>query len=99
MVAMRWGAHGYLAAGYRELLWQHGLIPVGNEALALPGVGATLSAPGGVVCQIVDVSGYATWDEVVERADEFIHSLYTAEKIEATRGVHFRRSLEERVGV
>ena len=80
----------YLQRGYRELLRQYGLIPVGNETLALPGVGATLSASGGAVRQIVDVPGYATWDEVVERADEFIHALYTAERIEAIRSAHCR---------
>ena len=80
----------YLQRGYRELLRQYGLIPMGNEASTPPAVGATLSAAPGPVRQIVEVPGYATWDEVVERSDEFIHALYTQERIEAIRSAHCR---------
>ena len=89
----------YLLRGYRELLRQYGLIPAGNETPTLPAVGATLSAQPEPVRQIVDVPGYATWDEVVERSDEFIHALYTPGRIEAIRSAHCRRPLEERVGI
>ena len=80
----------YLQRGYRELLRQYGLIPVSNEASTLPAVGAALSEPPGPVRQIVDLPGYATWNEVLERWDEFIHALYTPERIEEIRSVHCR---------
>ena len=89
----------YLLRGYRELLRQYGLVPVGTETATLPALGATLSAPSGSVRQIVDIPGYATWREVVERSDAFIHALYTPERIEGIRSAPCRRSLEERVGV
>ena len=82
----------YLLRGYRELLRQYGLIPAGNESPALLAPAATLSAFPGPGRHIVDVPGYATWDEVVERSDEFIHALYTSERIEAIRGAHCRNT-------
>jgi putative transposase len=78
----------YLLRGYRELLRQYGLVPVGNETPALPAGGATLSAPLGAARQIVDVPEYTTWDQVVERSDKFIRALYTPERIESIRSVH-----------
>ena len=87
----------YLLRGYRELLRQYGLIPAGNESPALLAPGATLSASPGPVRHIVDVPGYATWDEVVERSDEFIHALYTSERIEAIRGAHCRNTSTQRI--
>jgi hypothetical protein len=89
----------YLLRGYRELLRQYGLIPVGNEASGLPVLGGTPSVPPISVRQMVDVPGYATWDDVVERSGEFIHALYSPERIEAIRSAHCRGQAEERLGV
>lgn len=89
----------YLLRGYRELLRQYGLIPVGNENSGLPAFGGPLSAPAVPTRQIVDLPGYATWDDVVERSDEFIHALYSADRIEAIRSTHCRGTSEGRVGL
>lgn len=89
----------YLMRGYRELLRQYGLIPVASETPELPALGATLTAASGPPRQIVDIPGYATWDEVVERSEEFIHTLYSLERIEAIRSAHCRNASLERVGM
>ena len=72
--------------GYRELLRQYGLIPAANDATEAALVGAPLCAAPGPVRQIVDLPGYASWDEVLGRADEFIQALYSQDRIEVILG-------------
>jgi putative transposase len=90
----------YLMRGYRELLRQYGLIPVGSEAPEPPTFGATVCAPSGPARQIVDIPGYARWEEIVERSEEFIRILYSPERIEAIRNAHCRNgnASVERIG-
>src|SRR5581483_7209887 len=67
----------YLMRGYRELLRQYGLIPAANDATGPTPVGAPLCTAPGPVRQVVDLPGYATWEEVLKRSDEFIRALYS----------------------
>jgi putative transposase len=76
----------YLMRGYRELLRQYGLIPAANDATEGALVGAPLCSAPGPVRQIVDLPGYASWDEVLGRADEFIQALYSQERVEVILG-------------
>jgi putative transposase len=71
----------YLMRGYRELLRQYGLVPAANDQKDPMLVGAPLCAAPGPVRQVVDLPGYATWEEVVKRSDEFIRALYSQERI------------------
>ena len=89
----------YLMRGYRELLRQYGLVPVGIEMPEPPTLGATLCTSSGQTRQIIDVPGYATWEDVVERSGEFIHTLYSPERIEAIRSTHCRNTKTERSGM
>lgn len=90
----------YLMRGYRELLRQYGLIPVSTETPEPPTLGAAVCASSsGPARQIVDVPGYATWEEVVERSGEFILTLYSPDRIEAIRSAHCRNVKGERFGV
>ncbi len=66
----------YLTRGYRELLRQYGLIPVGSDAEEFPTVCAT--AP---THKIIDVCGFMTWDDVSGRGSEFIRAVYSAERV------------------
>lgn len=77
--------------GYHKLLRQYGLIPVGNEASEPAVLGAASSADSGTARQIVDAPDFATWDEVVERSDEFILKLYSPRRVEAIWNAHCRR--------
>jgi hypothetical protein len=85
--------------GYRELLRQYGLIPAANDVADPATVGAPLCAAPGPVRQIVDLPGYATWEEVLGRSDEFIRALYSQERIEVILGARGKRAVQERFGV
>lgn len=89
----------YLMRGYRELLRQYGLIPAANDGADPASVGAPLCAAPGPVRQIVDLPGYATWEEVLGRSDEFIRALYSQERIEVILGARGRRGVQERAGI
>ena len=71
----------YLMRGYRELLREYGLIPVVNDADALPTLKETLKSGIPPARKVVDVSGFATWNDVVARADEFIRTLFSSARI------------------
>jgi putative transposase len=86
----------YLMRGYRELLRQYGLIPVGNDAPMT--AGAPLCAAPGPVRQIVELPGYATWYEVLGRSDEFIRTLYSQERIDAVLSARNSDGSKERIG-
>jgi putative transposase len=88
----------YLMRGYRELLRQYGLIPVANEATEPPVLGGPLCSAPGPVRQIVDLPGYATWDEVAARSAEFIRELYSPERIEGILSAQARNGGRERRG-
>jgi len=83
----------YLMRGYRELLRQYGLIPAANDATDAAAVGAPLCAAPGPVRQIVDLPGYATWDEVLGRADEFIRALYSQDRIEVILSARGKKAI------
>lgn len=89
----------YLMRGYRELLRQYGLIPAANDVADPATVGAPLCTAPGPVRQIVDLPGYATWDEVLGRSDEFIRTLYSPERIEVILNGRGKRAVQERSGV
>lgn len=68
----------YFTRSYCELLRQYGLIPSnGDIATARYYSNATPSH------QIVEMGGYTAWRDVVARPDEFIQTLYSAERIGA----------------
>jgi putative transposase len=72
----------YLMRGYRELLREYGLVPVAaNDPAEPPALGATLCSGLPPARKIVDVPNFASWDEVVARADEFIRTLFSAQRI------------------
>jgi putative transposase len=67
----------YFTRSYCELLRQYGLIPSnGDIATARYYSKATPSH------QIVDVEGYDSWKDVIERPREFIQSLYSPARVE-----------------
>ena len=71
----------YLMRGYRELLREYGLVPVANDPAEPPALGATLCSGLPPARKIVDVPDFASWDEVVARADEFIRTLFSPQRI------------------
>jgi hypothetical protein len=68
--------------GYRELLREYGLIPVASNVSGSSALGASLCTMSTAVHQIVEVTGYAGWDEVVARTQEFIRAFCSWERIE-----------------
>ena len=89
----------YLMRGYRELLRQYGLIPAANDATDPAPVGAPLCTAPGLVRQVVDLPGYATWEEVLKRSDEFIRALYSPERIGRVLSARGGSASKERLGL
>lgn len=73
----------YLMRGYQELLHQYGLIPTRGAADETPAIGGTIYAAPAPARQVVAMPAYASWIDVVGRADEFIRALYAQEKIDS----------------
>jgi putative transposase len=73
----------YLMRGYRELLREYGLVPVANDPAEPPALGTTLCSGLPPARKIVDVPDFVTWDEVVARADEFIRTLFSPQRIDS----------------
>jgi putative transposase len=86
----------YLMRGYRELLRQYGLIPVASEATEPALLGGPLCSAPGPVRQVVNLPGFATWDEVAARSEEFIEALYSEERVEGILSTHSRGGGRER---
>lgn len=78
----------YLMRGYRELLREYGLVPVASDTAEPPSLGTTLCSGLPPARKIVDVPDFATWDDVVGRADEFIRTLFSTQRIESLIEVH-----------
>jgi putative transposase len=85
----------YLMRGYRELLRQYGLIPVANEVAEPPLLRDPLCSSPEPPRQIIELPGYATWDDVVARSGEFVRELYSPERIE---GISERATQERAQG-
>ena len=73
--------------GYRELLREYGLVPVAaSDPVEPPGTGFCSGLPP--AREIVDVPAFAGWDEVVGRADDFIRTLFCAQRISSLVELH-----------
>jgi len=89
----------YLMRGYQALLRQYGLIPVANDTAEAPVLGAPLcTAPLPSARHLVEMPTFATWEEVVARSEEFIRTLYSAERIEAILVAQGKGGSKERSG-
>lgn len=90
----------YLMRGYQTLLRQYGLIPVANEARpSAQTFGAPLCTAPPPVRHLIEMPGYATWDEVVERAEEYIRALYSEERIGGILSAKNKGASRERAGL
>jgi putative transposase len=84
----------YQTPSYRELLRQYGLVAsvedFNGRSQHAPRSCSNALAP--TSRQIVDIQGYETWKEVIERPREFIRAVYSHERVERILG---RRSAAE----
>jgi len=71
----------YFTRSYCELLRQYGLIPSSDDIMNSRYHSKSTSSH-----QIVEVQGYATWKDVVDRPREFMQALYTTERIDRILG-------------
>jgi len=78
----------YLMRGYRELLREYGLVPVANDATEPPAFGAALCSGLPPARKIVEVPAFASWDEVVTHADNFIRTLFSSQRIASILDLH-----------
>jgi putative transposase len=80
------GSH-YLTRSYCELLRQYGLIPsIGAEgSRAAPTSPNFSNTPHSR--QIVDIQGYDTWKDVIDRPREFVQTVYSRERLDGIVGV------------
>lgn len=79
----------YLMRGYRELLREYGLVPVAaSDPVEPPVLGAGLCSGLPPARKIVEVPAFASWDEVVGRADDFIRTLFCAQRISSLVELH-----------
>jgi putative transposase len=71
----------YFTRSFCELLRRYGLIPSGVDS-------NTARYPSDVTSsrQIVNVDGYATWKDVVDRPSDFIQALYSPGRVDAMVG-------------
>jgi putative transposase len=76
----------YLTRSYCELLSQYGLIPSVGESAGRPGITTHERSLAATPRQIVDLQDYETWKDVVNHPREFIHTLYSAERIDRLLG-------------
>jgi len=73
----------YAMPGYTELLRQYGLVPsAGDAASEQPSLTAVNCPQTSHSHQVVvEMQGYETWEQVSDQAREFIHALYSPERI------------------
>jgi putative transposase len=88
----------YLMRGYQALLRQYGLIPVANDKLEAPVVGAPLCSAPPPVRHLIEMPTYATWDQVVAGSEEFIRTLYSQERIDAILTAQGKSGSKEPLG-
>jgi HTH-like domain len=74
--------------GYRELLREYGLVPVASDAAEPPALGTNLGSGLPPARGIVDVPDFASWDEVLQRAEEFIRTLFSSQRIDRLLETH-----------
>lgn len=85
----------YVMRGYRELLRQYGLIPGASDPVEAPALQAALWPVVGTARQIIEMTAYNGWDDVVARVDEFVRGLYSAQRIEAVINSYVRNGGRE----
>jgi putative transposase len=82
----------YLTRSYCELLRQYGLIPSVGEAAGRTAVASHERSSSVSPRQIVDIQDYETWKDVIDHPKEFIHALYSTERVDWLLG---RRTIDQ----
>lgn len=77
----------YLTRSYCELLRQYGLIPSVGEAAGRTAVASHERSSAVSPRQIVDIQDFETWKNVIDHPREFIHTLYSTERIDWLLGI------------